>query len=63
MDKIRRWETEMTRRLVGFRRKSDETMIGYCTRTARMAMTIWKKMALPSRMCGREYVERNGMDM
>ena len=36
------------RRLYRFKKKEDETVIGYCIRTARAARTIWTKMKLPT---------------
>ena len=41
----------MTRkRFFQFRRKDEETRVGHCTRTARYARTIWKKVKL--QVCG-----------
>ena len=46
-DRIRSWKTKATRRLFRFKRQRCETLTGYCTRTARAARTIWKKINLP----------------
>ena len=45
-DRINVLESKAVRRLVGFGRKEDDTLAGCCTRTARAARTIWKKMKL-----------------
>ena len=45
MDRIK--GREAMRRLFRFMRKEDETVTGYCTRTARAARTMWNKMKLP----------------
>ena len=42
LDRIQGWEKKAMRRLFGFRSKEDETLTGYCTRTAIAARTIWK---------------------
>ena len=47
MDKIRGWETKVLRRLFRMKKMEDGTVHGYCTRTARAATSIWKKMKPP----------------
>ena len=44
---IKGWETNAMRRLFKFNQKEHETVVGYCTMTARAARTIWTKMKLP----------------
>ena len=48
MDKIKGWETKFMRRLFRFKKKEEETGVGYLMRTARAARTLWVKMKLPT---------------
>ena len=47
LDRMKGWETKAMRPFFRLKRKEDETLAGYCTRTVRAANTIWKKMKLP----------------
>ena len=48
-----------------FKRKENETLKGYCMRTARAARIIWKKLKLPLlyEMIAENMGEGNGLDM
>ena len=45
-DKIKGCETKAMKRLFRFKRKEEKTLAGHCTRNARAARIIWKKMKL-----------------
>ena len=46
LDRIKGWETKVTRRSFRFKKKEDEALKGYCQKTARAAGTIWTKKKL-----------------
>ena len=64
LDRIKGWETTTMRRLFRFKRKEDETLTGYCTKTARASRTIWKKdeASIVWYAC-RKHVESHGKDL
>ena len=49
MDRIEGWETKAMRRWFRFKRKEDETLAGYCSRTARAAKNDLDKDVTPVR--------------